>query len=159
MGYLFQEGALYDFMTVFENVAFPLVEHSRLTETAIATKVKEMLKDVGLEKAMNKYPAQLSGGMKKRAALARSVILDSRFLLCDEPTSGLDPIRSRDITDLIRTVARQIRCTTIVTSHDMRNAFRLADRMVLIRQGEIVVEGTPQAIRESADPFVKGFLE
>ena len=159
MGYLFQEGALYDFMTVFENVAFPLVEHTPLREDEIAGKVKAMLKDVGLEQALYKYPSQLSGGMKKRVALARSVILNSRFLLCDEPTSGLDPIKSRDITELIRTMARQIRCTTIVTSHDMPNAFRLADRLVLIRQGEIVTEGTPDMLRSSSDRFVREFLE
>jgi len=159
IGYLFQEGALYDFMTVAENVAFPLMEHTSLPEKDIAEKVKQILRDVGLEKAANKFPAQLSGGMKKRAALARSVVHGSKILFCDEPTSGLDPIKSRDITDLIRTVARQMRCTTVVTSHDMRNAFRLADRLVLIRQGEIVVEGTPQDLRSSADRFVQEFLE
>lgn len=159
MGYLFQEGALYDFMTVFENVAFPLVEHTRLREKDIAVKVKTMINEVGLEKASFKYPAQLSGGMRKRAALARSVVLNSKFLFCDEPTSGLDPIRSRDITDLIRSMARQIHCTTVVTSHDMHNAFRLADRLVLIRQGEIVVEGTPTTLQESSDKFVREFLE
>ena len=159
MGYLFQEGALYDFMTVLENAAFPLVEHSLLKEPEISKRAKEMLHEVGLEKAMLKFPAQLSGGMRKRAALARSVIMNSKFLFCDEPTSGLDPIRSRDITDLIRSIARQIRCTTVVTSHDMRNAFRFADRLVLIRQGEIVVEGTPATLRESQDRFVQEFLE
>ncbi|MDP2653025.1 MAG: ABC transporter ATP-binding protein [Candidatus Omnitrophota bacterium] len=158
IGYLFQEGALYDFMTVAENVAFPLEEHTALSKGDIGAKVAKTLEMVGLEEAAAKYPEELSGGMKKRAALARSIVLDSRILLCDEPTSGLDPIMSRDITDLIRDIARKLCCTTVVTSHDIPNAFRIADRVVLIRDGEVVAQGQPRDLMASRDPFIGEFL-
>lgn len=158
IGYLFQEGALYDFMTVAENVAFPLEEHTQMSPHQVEQRVKHFLKEVELEEAAEKYPSQLSGGMKKRAALARSVILGSKILLCDEPTSGLDPIRSRDISDLIRDMTRQIKCTTVITSHDIRNAFRIADRIVLIRDGKIQTQGTPQELKHSSNALMKEFL-
>ena len=129
MGYLFQDGALYDFMTVFENVAFPLREHTQLKRKEIETKVKDMLRMVGLEGAESKYPSQLSGGMNKRAALARAVIMNSKILFCDEPTSGLDPIKSRQIMDLIKDIATKIKCTTVIASHDILNSLRIADRL------------------------------
>lgn len=158
IGYLFQEGALYDFMSVFENVAFPLQEHTKLKSPEIDKKVKKILKVVGLEGAESKYPSELSGGMKKRAALARSVILDSGILFCDEPTSGLDPMKSRAISDLIQGITRQLKCTTVVTSHDIQNSFRIADRLVLIHEGRIVTQGTPQELKRSQDALVKEFL-
>lgn len=158
IGYLFQEGALYDFMTVFENVAFPLEEHSFLKPPQIAKKVKKVLELVGLGEAGSKYPSQLSGGMKKRAALARAIVLDSQFLFCDEPTSGLDPIKSREISDLIQNISRHLKCTTVVTSHDIHNSFRIADRLALIRDGEIIAAGKPQELKTSHDSFVKEFL-
>jgi len=158
IGYLFQEGALYDFMTVYENVAFPLQEHTRLTERQIDDKVRDYLRLVDLEDAAEKYPSQLSGGMRKRSALARSVILGSKILLCDEPTSGLDPIRSRDISDLIRDITRKLKCTTVITSHDIRNALRIADRIVLLRDAKIRVQGTPQEFQASQDTMVREFL-
>ncbi len=158
IGYLFQEGALYDFMTVFENVAFPLVEHTRLKAKERREKVMRLLGRVGLEEAAGKYPSQLSGGMKKRAALVRSVALDSKVLLCDEPTSGLDPMKSQEISDLIRQLSDEFECTTVVTSHDMANSFRIADRLALIREGRIVMQGTPEDFQNSQDTFVRGFL-
>ncbi len=158
IGYLFQEGALYDFMTVYENVAFPLAEHTKLKVYEIDKKVKQILKVVGLEAAGAKYPSELSGGMKKRAALARSIILDSGILFCDEPTSGLDPIKARAISDLIQNIARQLKCTTVVTSHDIANSFRIADRLVLIHAGEVVIQGTPQELKGSQDALVRKFL-
>ena len=158
IGYLFQEGALYDFMTVYENVAFPLVEHTKLDEKKIDEKVRDLLKTVDLEEAADKYPSELSGGMKKRSALARSVILGSKVLFCDEPTSGLDPIKSKGISDLIRNISRQLKCTTVITSHDIQNSLRIADRLVLIHDGKIAVEGTPQEWRNSDNPLVKAFL-
>lgn len=157
-GYLFQEGALYDFMTVYDNVAFPLVEHTDLDEQAIHKKVSELLEMVDLQDAAEKYPSQLSGGMKKRSALARAVILSTKILFCDEPTSGLDPIKSKDISDLIRNVARQLKCTTVITSHDIRNSLRIADRLILIHEGKIVAEGRPEEWRASDNPLVKAFL-
>jgi phospholipid/cholesterol/gamma-HCH transport system ATP-binding protein len=145
-------------MTVFENVAFPLKEHTRLGRGDIEDKVNRILKTVGLDHAQEKFPSELSGGMRKRAALARSVILDSKIICCDEPTSGLDPIKSREITDLITRISRQIKSTTIVTSHDMANALRMADRAVLVKQGRIVAMGRPDDLRLSSDPFVRAFL-
>lgn len=159
MGYLFQQGALYDFMTVAENVAFPLSEHTRLRSKEIRKKVEDVLKLVDLEKASAKYPSELSGGMKKRAALARAIIMDSKIIFCDEPTSGLDPIRSRDISDLIRSVSRKLKCTTVVASHDIANSFRIADRLALIRGGKIVALGKPQQLKDSKDQFVQEFIK
>lgn len=158
MGYLFQGGALYDFMTVFENVAFPLREHTRMKRNAVMAKVKDILKLVGLDAAEGKFPSQLSGGMQKRAALARAVILDSQILFCDEPTSGLDPIKSRSIMDLIYTIARKLKCTTIIASHDIVNSLRIADRIVVIRQGTIVAQGTPDQLRSSKDAYLQEFF-
>lgn len=158
IGYLFQEGALYDFMNVFENIAFPLREHTAFDEKIIRGKVENILKLIGLEGIEEKSPAELSGGMKKRVALARAIILDSRILLCDEPTSGLDPLRSRDISDLIRDVARKLHCTTVVTSHDIQNSLRIADRLALLQNGRIAAVGTPPEVKASNNVFVKEFI-
>ncbi len=158
MGYLFQSGALYDFMTVFENAAFPLREHTLLTRKEVGAKVKDLLKTVGLDGSEGKFPSELSGGMQKRAALARAVIMDSKILLCDEPTSGLDPIKSRSIMDLIREMARKLRCTTVIASHDIFNSLRIADRLILIKRGQIVAEGDPAAMRASKDTYLHEFF-
>lgn len=158
MGYLFQEGALYDFMTVFENIAFPLEEHTNLSQAEIKRKVESLLDEIGLKEAKDKFPAQLSGGMKKRAALARAVILGSKIIFCDEPTSGLDPQRSRDISDLIKAISQKTGSTTVVTSHDITNSFRIADRLALIKDGEIIVLGTKKEIESSSNPEVQKFL-
>ncbi|MDO8580061.1 MAG: ABC transporter ATP-binding protein [Candidatus Omnitrophota bacterium] len=158
MGYLFQEGALYDFMNVFENIAFPLEEHTSLTHEQITKKVRDILQLIGLQGVEQKYPAQLSGGMKKRVALARAIILDSKILFCDEPTSGLDPIRSRDISDLIRNVTRKLHCTTIITSHDIANSFRIADRLVIIKDGKVAALGTQAELKVSPDQFIQAFI-
>jgi len=158
IGYLFQEGALYDFMTVFENVAFPLKEHTKLDKAAIKKKVSDILKEIDLEGVEEKFPAELSGGMKKRVAFARAIILDSKILFCDEPTSGLDPIRSRDISDMIRNVSKKMNCTTVITSHDIPNSFRIADRVVLIKDGKVLATGTLSQMQASKDPFVNKFI-
>jgi len=158
IGYLFQAGALYDFLTVRENVAFPLREHSALSWKETWARTDALLDSVGLGPARDKLPSELSGGMNKRAALARAVILDSRILLCDEPTSGLDPIKSREITDLIREVSRRIGSTTVITSHDMPNAFRIADRLILLKDRRIFKEGRPEDFIHSEDEFVRNFL-
>ncbi|MFA6378219.1 MAG: ATP-binding cassette domain-containing protein [Candidatus Omnitrophota bacterium] len=158
MGYLFQDGALYDFMTIFENVAFPLQEHTKYTQNEILEKVYHALKLVGLEGEERKFPPQLSGGMRKRAALARAVILNSKILFCDEPTSGLDPIRSRDIMDLIRDISRRFKTTTVIASHDIQNSFRIADRLAIIKAGEIVAQGKPQEIRAIHNDFIQAFI-
>ncbi len=158
IGYLFQEGALYDFMDVFENIAFPLREHTKLSEAEIAKKVRDILEIVDLTGVEEKYPANLSGGMKKRAALARSVILDSKILFCDEPTSGLDPILSRDISNLIRDISRRFHTTTVVTSHDIPNSLRIADRLTLIHQGRLVMTGTKAQFEGSQHPLIREFI-
>jgi len=158
IGYLFQEGALYDFMNVSENVAFPLQEHTQLKKPEIAAKVKEALSEVGLVEAGEKYPNQLSGGMNKRAALARAMILGSKILFCDEPTSGLDPVRSRDISDLIKKISKKYNSTTVITSHDIENSFRIADRLAIIKDGRIVAFGKKSELESSTNIEVKKFL-
>jgi len=159
MGYLFQEGALYDFMDVFDNVAFPLREHTKLNSAEIALRVREVLKLVDLEGVESKMPDELSGGMKKRVGLARAIVLGAKVLLCDEPTSGLDPIRSHDISDLIRHVSQQIGSTTVITSHDVNNSFRIASRLVIINECHIAAMGTAQQLKDSQEPFVREFLQ
>jgi phospholipid/cholesterol/gamma-HCH transport system ATP-binding protein len=159
MGYLFQEGALYDFMDVYDNVAFPLREHTKLKSTEVASRVREVLKLVDLDGAESKFPDELSGGMKKRVGLARAIVLGAKVLLCDEPTSGLDPIRSHDISDLIRHVSQQIGSTTVMTSHDVNNSFRIANRLLIINDCHIAAMGTPKQLRESQEPFVREFLQ
>lgn len=159
IGYLFQEGALYDFMNVFDNLAFPLREHTQMKEKDIAEKVRKTLEIVDLEGVEKRFPSELSGGMKKRVGLARAIIMESKILLCDEPTSGLDPIRSRDITDLIKNVSRRLKCTTVITTHDIPNAFRIADRLILIRDGKIVAQGTHAELESSTDLFVHEFIQ
>lgn len=159
IGYLFQEGALYDFMNVFENIAFPLEEHTDLDQQAIEAKVKKVLEVVDLAGIERKYPSELSGGMKKRVGLARSIILGSKILFCDEPTSGLDPIRSRDISNLIRDISKGLKCTTVITSHDIRNAFRIADRSALIRGGKVIAIGTQAQMEASLNIFVQAFIQ
>ena len=158
IGYLFQEGALYDFMSVFENVAFPLREHTDLNAEAIIKKVHEALKLVDLEGVDEKYPAELSGGMKKRVGLARAIVLGSKILFCDEPTSGLDPIRSRDISDLIQNISRRLKCTTVMTSHDIKNSFRIADRLAIIHEGKMIAVGTKDDLQSLKNNFVQEFI-
>ena len=158
IGYLFQEGALYDFMNVSDNIAFPLCEHTALSKSEIDQKVKDILRLVGLEGVEKKMPSELSGGMRKRVGLARAIILDSHILFCDEPTSGLDPIRSRDISDLIKNISRKIKCTTVITSHDISNSFRIADRLALIHNAKIVAFGSEEELRQSTNSFVQEFI-
>ncbi len=158
-GYLFQEGALYDFMNVFENVAFPLREHTKQTEQQIRQRVREVLDMVDLDDVEAKMPSELSGGMKKRVGLARAIVLGAKVLLCDEPTSGLDPIRSYDISNLIRQVVKKIGATTVITSHDVENSFRIADRLAILNEGNIEVIGSQQDLLSSQHSFVKQFLK
>lgn len=158
IGFLFQEGALYDFMNCFDNIAFPLREHTRMKERVIKEKIQKILKLIDLQGVEDKLPSQLSGGMKKRVALARAIVLDSKILFCDEPTSGLDPIRSRDISDLIRNVSKELNCTTIITSHDIKNSFRVADRLILLGNGKIVADGNRGFFEQSNLPQVQEFI-
>lgn len=159
MGYLFQDGALFDFMTVQENLAFPLREHTALGADAVHARTTDFLRMVDLAGAQDKYPSEISGGMRKRAALARALILEPKVLLCDEPTSGLDPVRSRDISLLIRDLAKRMGCATVITTHDAVNAFRCADRMIMLDRGKVVAQGSESDLRSSPEPFVRAFLE
>ncbi len=158
VGYLFQDSALYDFMTVGENLAFPLKEHGRLGAKDIRATVAAHLKMVDLDGAADRYPSEISGGMRKRAALARALIMEVKVLLCDEPTSGLDPVRSRDISVLIRDLSKKTGCTTLVSTHDVVNAFRIADRALVLNVGRLAAQGTEQEIRASRDPFIQDFF-
>ena len=158
MGFLFQEGALYDFMDVSDNIAFPLREHTSMKSPEIIGRVREVLEMVDLQDVESKMPSELSGGMKKRVSLARAIVLKPKVLFCDEPTSGLDPLRSRDISDLIRRITKQIECTTLITSHDVENSLRVADRLILIDEGHIVILGTKEEIKRSTIPFVQEFF-
>ncbi len=158
IGVLFQSGALYNSMTVGENVALPLREHTDLPEETIEIMVKIKLEQVGLRRHSDKMPAELSGGMKKRAGLARAIALDPKILFYDEPSAGLDPVTSHEIDLLIRDLNRKLGVTSVVVTHEMDSAFRIADRMVLLDQGKFIVSGTPDEMRDSTDPLVRQFV-
>jgi phospholipid/cholesterol/gamma-HCH transport system ATP-binding protein len=157
-GFLFQMGALFDSLSVRENVAFPLREHTRLTEDEIEQRVVRVLQLVGLQDILKKMPADLSGGQRKRVALARAVVLEPRVVLYDEPTTGLDPIRSDVINELILKLQREFRVTSIVVTHDLASAFKVADLTVMMHEGKILFRGTPEQLRASSDPVVQRFL-
>jgi phospholipid/cholesterol/gamma-HCH transport system ATP-binding protein len=158
-GILFQSGALFSSMTVGENVALPLKEHTDLNQEMIDLMVKVKLELVGLREAQDLFPAQISGGMAKRAGLARAIALDPELLFYDEPTSGLDPIMTGIIDGLIMDLSRTMNVTSVVVTHDLKSAFRVADRMVVLNEGRIVAEGMPHEIRGHADPFVRRFIQ
>ena len=158
IGVLFQSGALFNSMTVADNVALPLREHSDLPEATIEIVVKIKLELVGLREHADKMPAQLSGGMKKRAGLARALALDPKILFYDEPSAGLDPVTSAEIDELIIDLNEKLGVTSVVVTHEMESAFRIADRMVLLDRGKFVASGTPQQMRDSADPLVHQFV-
>lgn len=159
IGLLFQEGALFDSMTVAENVAFPIREHTSLSKKEIEAKVEELLQAVELLQAKDKYPSELSGGMRKRAALARTLALNPRVILFDEPTTGLDPILQITIMDLIKKVKETYGVTCVVISHDLVLAFKYAQHIAFLHEGVIIEEGDPEKIRASTHPFVRKFLE
>lgn len=158
LGMMFQGGALLDSMTIFDNVAFPLREHSRLTADRIAAAVHERLAQVGLAGVDDLLPGQLSGGMTKRAALARALIESPSILLCDEPYSGLDPVSVKKIEALLRRINREHGITMIIVSHHIATTLRSADRVVLLL-GDAVVAGTPAELLRHPDPRVAHFLD
>jgi phospholipid/cholesterol/gamma-HCH transport system ATP-binding protein len=157
-GFLFQMGALFDSFTVEENVAFPVVEHTRKSSAEVSRIVDERLGVVGLPDVRKKMPAELSGGQRKRVALARAIALDPRVILYDEPTTGLDPIRADVINELIIKLKRELRVTSVVVTHDMHSAFRVGDRIVMLDQGKIIFDGTPQQIQQSKNPLIRSFV-
>ena len=158
MGYLFQGSALFDSMTVGENVAFPLVQHTHLGPEEITRRVYEKLAQVGLAETEGMEPAALSGGMQRRAALARSLALDPQIIIYDEPTSGLDPITGDEISQLIRRLQETLKVTSIVVTHDLRLTALVADRLTLLYQGQMVFLGTYREFLHSSHPEVRRFL-
>ena len=157
-GMLFQGAALFDSLSVLDNVAFGLREHGRLREAQIRERVREKLALVGLRDVERLWPAELSGGMKKRVALARALAMEPQILLYDEPTTGLDPIRADAINDLIVELRTRLKVTGVAITHDMKSAYKIADRIAMLYKGKIVAVGTPAEIRDSADPVVRQFI-
>ncbi len=157
-GVVFQGGALFDSLTVFENVAFPLREKTRLPEEAIREKVLALLKEVGLADMGHKYPAEVSGGMRKRVALARALTMDPEIVLFDEPTTGLDPIMVNAIHRLILDTHRRVGFTAILVSHEIPEIFGIADRVAMLHEGIVVEAGTPEAIQSSTSPLIRQFI-
>lgn len=157
-GILFQSGALYNSMTVSENVALPIREHTDLAPEIIDIIVKMKLEMVGLREAETLMPAQLSGGMRKRVGLARAIALDPEIIFYDEPTTGLDPIVGGVIDKLINDFKQGLGVSSVVVTHDMNSAFRIADRMVMLYDGHIVADGTPEEIRETENELVHQFI-
>ena len=157
-GMLFQAGALFDSMSIFDNVAFPLVEKTRLKRTEIAERVHETLKAVGLDGMESKYPSQLSGGMQKRAALARALVRRPKILMLDEPTTGLDPSRTGAIHELIRRTQENFHLTAVMVSHDVPAVFEVSDRVAFLHNGRTHLNGTVDEVMAANDEVFKRFL-
>lgn len=158
IGFLFQSGALYDSMSVKENLAFPLRDLKDLTSADKQSRIEEALTNVGLLDVIDKTPSELSGGMRKRLGLARTLILKPEIMLYDEPTTGLDPITSKEISELILTVQKQYNTSSIIITHDMACAKITANRIVIFKDGKILTEGTYQELEKSDDAWVKSFF-
>ncbi len=157
-GMVFQNAALFDDMTVFENVAFPLREHTDMTEPQIAKAVHKTLAMLGMSGGYDKYPSELSGGMKKRVGIARAIIRRPSILLYDEPTTGLDPVTRQTVDELIETLKRELKLTSIVISHDIPSALLLADQIAFLHDGKIVFYGVPADFKKSNHEAIRRFL-
>ena len=158
-GMVFQMSALFDSMTVFDNVAFPLREHTRLSAKEIRERVMARLKDLGIDHAWNKMPSELSGGMQKRVAVARALVLETDVLIYDEPTTGLDPITARTVDDLITEAEEKFGVTSLVISHDMASVLHTADHITFLYFGRVSVSASPQDFLASDDPHLQEFLQ
>jgi phospholipid/cholesterol/gamma-HCH transport system ATP-binding protein len=160
IGFLFQSGALYDSMTVRQNLEFPLHRIKKdLTQKEIDEKIKEALENVGLSDAIDKMPSQLSGGMRKRISLARTIVVDPMIMLYDEPTTGLDPITSDEISLLINEVQKKYKTSSIIITHDIECARNTADRVIMLRDGEVYKEGKLEEFEKSSDELIKSFFK
>ena len=157
-GMLFQSGALFDSLTVAENIALPLREHAKLNENIISIIVKMKLELVGLRGFENLMPSQLSGGMKKRVGLARAIVMDPKIIFYDEPTAGLDPVMTGVVDKLTIDLTKKLQITSVVVTHDMNSVCRIADRIVMLHQGNILQIGTPEEIKNSKNPYVRQFI-
>ncbi len=158
VGMVFQGGALFDSLTVGENVGFRFIEHEKIPRQELLEKVEESLALVGLHGIGNLMPSELSGGMKKRVALARTICSRPQVILYDEPTTGLDPITADSINELIRDMRDKLKVTSVVVTHDMKSAYKIADKIVMLYRGKIIAEGTPQEIQDSTHPVVVQFI-
>jgi phospholipid/cholesterol/gamma-HCH transport system ATP-binding protein len=159
MGFLFQQAALYDSLTVEQNISFPLERHTNMSKAERAGRVKELLASVGMESALNKMPSDISGGMKKRVGLARALALRPDILLLDEPTAGLDPITSGEIDELILKLQEENNMASIVVTHDLLSAKTIADRIALLDEGKVAIEGSFEDLAASKDEFVTEFFK
>lgn len=157
-GYLFQLSALFDSMTAGENVAFPVVQGRRKPKAEVDKIVANKLRLVGLDGVQNKMPSQLSGGQKKRVALARAIALDPEVILYDEPTTGLDPVRADVINELILRLKKTLNVTSIVVTHDMSTVFKVADRVLMLMGGNFIFDGTPEELKNATEPRVQRFI-
>ena len=157
-GMVFQHPALFDSLTIFDNIAFGLRKHYNFDEATIRDRVQKALRLVHLSGVEEKKPAQISYGMQKRASLARTVALEPKVLLFDEPTTGLDPVTTTAVNTLIQSLSRTLQTTSLVVSHDMQCALSIADRIVVLDQGNVVAQGTPDEMKKSAVPLVRDFL-
>ncbi len=158
LGMLFQGAALFDSLNVYENVGFALIEHTKMPEKEIQAVVREKLSLVGLFGVEEKMPAQLSGGMRKRVGLARAICNEPKIILYDEPTTGLDPVNSDVINNLILRMKKKLKVTSIIVTHDMTSAYKVADRIAMLHDGKIIGIGTPQEIRQSDQPVIRQFI-
>ncbi len=159
IGFLFQSGALYDSMTVRENLEFPLRRIKKdLSKDEITSKVMEVLENVGLPDSIDKMPSELSGGMRKRVSLARTIILDPEIMLYDEPTTGLDPVTSDEISMLINDIQKKYKTASIIITHDIKCAKTVADRLVMLKDGKVYKDGTLAEFENSDDPFISSFF-
>lgn len=158
VGYVFQGGALFDSMTVGENIGFGLIEHLKVDHKELLERVEESLSLVGLCGIGNLMPSELSGGMRKRVALARAICARPEMILYDEPTTGIDPITADGINQLIRSLHDKLKVTSIVVTHDMKSAYAIADEIAMLYQGKIIAEGTPAQIQSSKHPIVYQFI-
>lgn len=158
IGMVFQGGALFDSLSVGENVGFGLTEHDGFTKKELSERVEESLSLVGLSGIQNLMPSQLSGGMKKRVALARAICIKPQILLYDEPTTGVDPITADAINGLIKGLHDKLKITSVAVTHDMKSAYRIADRIAMMYQGKIIAEGSPSDIQNTANPVVHQFI-
>ena len=160
IGFLFQSGALYDSMSVRQNLEFPLRRIKKhMTKKEVDDKIHEALANVGLESAVDKMPSQLSGGMRKRISLARTIVVDPLIMLYDEPTTGLDPVTSDEISALINSVQKKYKTSSIIITHDIECAKATADRLIMLKDGEVYTEGKIEDFQDSTDPLIKSFFK